>query len=75
MFLFESGTKTVDEGVAVHVEGSREPSGTYSVPVREDQHWQDSELGENLENDNFRGGRKNVLSPLPKKGGKRAYPF
>ena len=35
LFLFERGTKTVDAGVTVHVEGAGAVG--YSVPVREDQ--------------------------------------
>ena len=72
-FLFERGTKTVDAGVAVHVEGAGAVG--YGVPVREDQNWWGSELGEDLAYDNFHSRRKVVLNPLPEKVGERAYPL
>ena len=59
LFLFVRGTKTVDAGVTVHVEGAAAVG--YSAPVREDKNLRGSEPGEVLANDNFHGRRKDVL--------------
>ena len=73
LFLFKRGPKTVGAGVAVHVEGAGAVG--YGVPAREDQNRWGSELGQDLANDKFHSQRKDVLNPLPEKGGERAYPF
>ena len=70
LFLLERGTKAV---VAVHVEGAG--AVDYGAPVRKDQRWWGSELGEDLTYDNFHSRRKVVLHPLPEKDGERAFPL
>ena len=55
LFLFERGTKTVDTGVAVH---------GYSVPLREDQSWWGSEIGNDLANKTSMAGVKSYLTPF-----------
>ena len=64
---------TVDTGVAVHVEGAGAVG--YGVPVRTDQTRWASELGEDLAYNIYHSRRKDVLNPLPEKGGERASPF
>ena len=62
LLLFEHGTKTVDAGVAEHVEGAGAVG--YGVPVMEDQNRWGSELGEDLADDNIIAGVKTYLTPF-----------
>ena len=73
LFLVGRGTKPVDAGVAVHVEGAGAVG--YGVPVREDHNRWGSDIGEDLADENSRSRRKDVLNTLPEKGGERADHF
>ena len=73
LFLFECGSKTVDEGVAVHLEEAGAVS--YGVLVGDNQDRRASELGEDLADDNCHSRRKVVLEPLPENDVERTYPF